>query len=137
MIVDVKRDCPHMEKDNLIDINKFKQIEFEKLKCKKCDETNELWICLICGEVFCSRYTNSHFIEHNKENPDHCLCIGLMDLSVWCYECIIENKSAFSQDKSTDKGCYIESKKTFDYLRILRKFKFDEKEEMTEEQKKN
>ena len=136
MIVDVKRDCPHIEKDNLIDINKFKQIEFEKLKCKKCDETNELWICLICGEVFCSRYINSHFIEHNKENPDHCLCIGLMDLSVWCYECIIENKSAFSQDKSTDKGCYIESKNTFDYLRILRKFKFDEKEEMTEEQKK-
>ena len=135
MIVNVKSDCPHIQKDNLIDINKFKQIPFEKLKCKNCDEDKELWICLICGETFCSRYINSHFIEHNKKNPEHCLCVSLMDLSIWCYECIIENKSALSQDKSNEKGCYIESQKAYDYLRILRKFKFNDEENIEEKKK--
>ena len=32
--------------------------------------------------------------------------------------------------------CSIESKKTFDYLKILRKFIFEEEEEITEVQKK-
>jgi hypothetical protein len=71
---------------------------------------------------------DSHFIDHNKENPGHCLFIGLMDLMVWCYEC--------TQDKSSNKVCSIESKKTFDYLKILRKFIFEEEEEITEVQKK-
>ena len=128
-----KKDCPHIEKYNLMDINKFKQIPFDKLKCKKCDEGSELWICLICGEEFCSRYINSHFIEHSKENPEHCLYVGLMDLRAWCYEC---TKSEFSQDTSNNKVCSIESKKAFDYLRILRKFRFEEKIDITEEQKK-
>ena len=128
MIAEIKKDCPHIEKNNLIDINKFKHIPFGKLKCKKCDENARLWICLICGEASCSNFMDSHSIDHNKENPGHCLFIGLMDLMVWCYEC--------TQDKSSNKVCSIESKKTFDYLGILRKFIFEEEEEITEVQKK-
>ena len=82
MIAEIKKDCPHIEKNNLIDINKFKHIPFGKLKCKKCDENARLWICLICGEASCSNFMDSHFIDHNKENPGHWLFIGLMDLMV-------------------------------------------------------
>ena len=58
-----KRDCPHVLKDNLISIDKFKEIPFDKLKCQKCDESTELWICLICGLTICSRYANSHLLN--------------------------------------------------------------------------
>jgi uncharacterized UBP type Zn finger protein len=56
-------------------------------KCKNCDEIFENWVCLICGDLFCSRYINSHFISHNLEKTDHNICLSLMDLSFWCYSC--------------------------------------------------
>ena len=131
MLVDFKIDCPHVEKQNLLDLNVFKQIQFEKLKCKKCNEEKELWICLICGETFCSRYINGHFVEHNKENQDHCLCLGIMDLSVWCFECVKENNTN-STDKSNDKGCYIESNITNKYIKIIQEIKFGKEKELNE-----
>ena len=47
--VSPKTNCPHIEKSNLLDLKEFKKIPFEELKCKNCDEKDELWICLICG----------------------------------------------------------------------------------------
>ena len=132
MLVEFKKDCPHVEKPNLMDLNKFKQIQFEKLKCKKCNEEKELWICLICGETFCSRYINGHFLEHNKDNQDHCLCLGLMDFSIWCFECIIE-KNTNPKDKSNEKGCYIVSNITNKYIEILAKIKFGKEKENSKE----
>ena len=112
MIINPKKDCPHVEKSNLIDADKFKKIDFEKLKCQKCDESTDLWICLFCGEIYCSKYKKGHFGEHNKDNPDHCLCLCTIDLSIWCCECINDKKENSNSDESTKKkGCYIESKK--------------------------
>ena len=134
MWVSLKKDCPHVLKDNLIDIEKFKQINFSELKCQKCDEKIELWICLICGLPFCSRYKNSHFVEHNKENKDHLLCLGIMDLSIWCYECTKDNK----EETEENKGYYIESPKTNEYIKIYEKFKFhDDSSEKQKEFKEN
>ena len=122
MIVNFRKDCPHTLKDNLMKLEDFKQIPFEKLKCEKCEEKTELWICLHCGLAFCSRYIKSHFIEHNNENKDHVLCLGIMDLSVWCYECLdINNK-----ESNDVKGCYIESNATNEYIKIYENFKFQE-----------
>jgi NAD-dependent histone deacetylase SIR2/NAD-dependent deacetylase sirtuin 2 len=56
-------------------------------KCKDCNEKKENWICLICKEFFCSRYINSHFVKHNEENKSHNICLSMMDLSFWCYDC--------------------------------------------------
>ena len=120
MWVSLKKDCPHALKDNLIDIEKFRQINFSELKCQKCDEKIELWICLICGLPFCSRYKNCHFVEHNKENKDHLLCLGIMDLSIWCYECTKDNQ----EETEENRGYYIESPKTNEYIKIYEKFKF-------------
>lgn len=122
MYISPKKDCPHVLKDNIISIDKFKKIPFHELKCQKCDEKTELWICLICGSAFCSRYINSHFVEHNKENKDHVLCLGIMDLSIWCYECTEDNKNVPDENK----GYYIESKKTNEYIKIYEQFKFSE-----------
>ena len=51
MIGKPKKDCPHVEKRKLFDIEQFRQITFDKLKCEKCEEHKELWICLICGKL--------------------------------------------------------------------------------------
>ena len=132
MIVNFRKDCPHALKDNLLPLEDFKKIPFEKLKCEKCEEKTELWICLHCGLSFCSRYINSHFIEHYNENKEHVLCLGIMDLSIWCYECLdINNK------ESNDlKGCYIESSKTNEYIKIYENFKFQEAKQIAIEEDK-
>ena len=132
MIVNFRKDCPHVLKDNLMSLEDFKKIPFEKLKCEKCEEKTELWICLHCGLSFCSRYINSHFIEHYNENKEHALCLGIMDLSIWCYECLdINNK------ESNDlKGCYIESSKTNEYIKIYENFKFQEAKQIAIEEDK-
>ena len=132
MIVNFRKDCPHALKDNLMSLEDFKKIPFEKLKCEKCEEKTELWICLHCGLSFCSRYINSHFIEHYNENKEHVLCLGIMDLSIWCYECLdINNK------ESNDlKGCYIESSKTNEYIKIYENFKFQEAKQIAIEEDK-
>ena len=132
MIVNFRKDCPHALKDNLMSLEDFKKIPFEKLKCEKCEEKTELWICLHCGLSFCSRYIKSHFIEHYNENKEHVLCLGIMDLSIWCYECLdINNK------ESNDlKGCYIESSKTNEYIKIYENFKFQEAKQIAIEEDK-
>ena len=122
MIVNFRKDCPHALKDNLMNLEDFKKIDFSNLKCGKCEEKTELWICLHCGLSFCSRYINSHFIEHNNENKEHVLCLGIMDLSVWCYDCLDIN----SQNSNDNKGCYIESSSTNEYIKIYENFKFQE-----------
>ena len=115
MIVNFRKDCPHALKDNLMSLEDFKKIPFEKLKCEKCEEKTELWICLHCGLSFCSRYIK-----------------GIMDLSIWCYECLdINNK------ESNDlKGCYIESSKTNEYIKIYENFKFQEAKQIAIEEDK-
>ena len=110
-----KEDCPHIKSKNLVPVKKFKSLPFAALKCKNCEEMSDLWICLFCGEIYCSRYINSHFIEHNNSNQEHCLCLGIMDLSVWCYECIDDKNN---QNNNNEKGCYIKSKITDEYIRI-------------------
>ena len=140
MIVNFKKDCPHAIKDNLMNLEDFKNIDFASLKCEKCEEKTELWICLHCGLAFCSRYINSHFIEHNNENKNHVLCLGIMDISVWCYDCIDIN----NQNSNDNKGCYIESNSTNEYVKIYENFKFQEikdkaikEEEQKKEEEKN
>ena len=133
MIVNFRKDCPHALKDNLMNLEDFKKIDFSNLKCGKCEEKTELWICLHCGLSFCSRYINSHFIEHNNENKEHVLCLGIMDLSVWCYDCLDIN----SQNSNNNKGCYIESSSTNEYIKIYENFKFQEiKDKAIKEEKK-
>ena len=127
MLQTPKKDCPHIDKNNLLNIEEFKKMPFDKLKCKLCDEEKELWICLICGESFCSRNSKSHFIDHNKENKEHCLCINVNNLSVWCHECQ-ENANNENNKDNQDKGCYIESEISNKYKEFIQNYKLGENE---------
>jgi len=117
--VQVKLDCPHVNSKNLFPLEKFKSLPFADLKCKDCEEKSKLWICLFCGEAYCSRYVNSHFVKHNGSNPKHCLCLGIMNLSVWCYKCINDkNNKNKKNNNNNKKGCYKKSEITDEYIEI-------------------
>ncbi|KAF3761296.1 zf-UBP-domain-containing protein, partial [Cryphonectria parasitica EP155] len=52
--------------------------------CGRCDTTDDLWICLICGNVGCGRYKGAHAKEHWKETA-HCFSLELETQHVWDY----------------------------------------------------
>ena len=58
--VQPKLDCPHV-----CDACDFTLPEaFSLQQCSQCHHEPENWLCLGCGAVFCSRYVNSHMLEH-------------------------------------------------------------------------
>ena len=116
MIITTNNNCPHI--GELIPIEKFNSIKFSELSCKNCEEKNDLWICLFCGEPFCGRYKNKHFFSHYQENKEHCIGISTLDLSVWCYNCITKDFK--------DPGSYIESELINKYVDILCSIKFSD-----------
>ncbi len=73
--------CPHLTEvkplQNPIDVNS---------PCKECNDTTENWICLTCQNVYCSRFRNSHMVEHFN-TTQHSMVLSYSDLSVWCYTC--------------------------------------------------
>ena len=128
MLVPVRQDCPHVENATLLSLEEFKKIDFGELQCQNCEEEKELWICLFCGKTFCSRYANSHFIQHNIINPEHCLCLGINDLSIWCYNCKNPHYNNNEENDGDSKGSYIKSEKTDEYINIYNEYKKKEEE---------
>lgn len=53
-------------------------------QCRVCSQTNNLWICLICGHVGCGRYNSQHAIRHYEET-NHCFAMDLESKRVWDY----------------------------------------------------
>lgn len=52
--------------------------------CGRCNTTDDLWICLICGNVGCGRYKGGHAKDHWKETA-HCFSLELETQHVWDY----------------------------------------------------
>ena len=53
-------------------------------RCTVCGSDQDLWICLICGNVGCGRYTSEHAQEHYLETQ-HNFAMALNDNRVWDY----------------------------------------------------
>lgn len=52
--------------------------------CSTCGCHENLWICLICGNVGCGRYNSKHAIEH-YEGTSHCFALDMRTQRVWDY----------------------------------------------------
>lgn len=52
--------------------------------CSVCASTNNLWICLICGNLGCGRYDSAHAFAH-YEATSHCYAMDISSQRVWDY----------------------------------------------------
>lgn len=53
-------------------------------RCLVCGSVEDLWICLICGNVGCGRYTQEHAKQHYMDTH-HNYAMALKDNRVWDY----------------------------------------------------
>lgn len=56
----------------------------EPAECAICHSEENLWACLICGNVGCGRYDNAHAFDHWKQTA-HAFAMDLNSQRVWDY----------------------------------------------------
>lgn len=56
----------------------------EPAECSICHSEENLWACLICGNVGCGRYDNAHAFDHWKQTA-HAFAMDLNSQRVWDY----------------------------------------------------
>ncbi|KAJ8101553.1 BRCA1-associated protein 2-domain-containing protein [Lipomyces tetrasporus] len=56
----------------------------EPNQCSSCGAVQNLWICLICGNIGCGRYDEAHAFQHYMES-DHVYAMDLESQRVWDY----------------------------------------------------
>lgn len=78
--------------------------------CTECSEVNNLWICLVCGNIGCSRYApEQHSLKHFV-NTGHCFAMEMDTSRVWDYagdnyvHRLITNQSDGKLVELPDKG---------------------------------
>jgi len=71
--------------ENRCPICRYTQTPFgEKSVCISCGLDENLWLCLICGFIGCSRYKGKHAQEH-FESTKHTYALELESQKVWDY----------------------------------------------------
>jgi BRCA1-associated protein len=53
--------------------------------CKDCGATENLWICVICGNIGCGRYDEAHAFAHYKATK-HTYAMDVVSQHVWDYD---------------------------------------------------
>lgn len=71
--------------ENRCPICRYTQTPFgEKSVCLICNLEDNLWLCLVCGFIGCSRYMNKHAQEH-FDATKHTYALELESQKVWDY----------------------------------------------------
>lgn len=77
--------------------------------CKTCNTKKNLWMCLLCGHIGCSRYSNMHATEH-FEKTGHTFALELETKRVWDYVSdgyvhrLISHKGEIVEFQNTKRG---------------------------------
>ena len=71
-------------KKNCLICKNFSSKNNNNYKCVDCENTNNLWCCLICGYIGCNRYQEKHSLIHSKKY-NHRYSIELNNQRIWDY----------------------------------------------------
>uniref|UniRef100_A0A6G1SCE3 Ubiquitin carboxyl-terminal hydrolase n=1 Tax=Aceria tosichella TaxID=561515 RepID=A0A6G1SCE3_9ACAR len=55
--------------------------------CQVCKSDRSPWMCVLCGQVHCGRYVNSHARKHFLNDNQHFLAICCHSRAAFCYAC--------------------------------------------------
>ena len=136
-----KRDCPHCTPEHILPKEEFKDVHVND-PCSDCGNVGENWVCLKpgCRAVKCSRYVQSHMLDHQAENPGHGhpIAFSFADFSYWCYACdsyvehpLLDHAAYFFEQKFGE--CGNDDKAVF---AKMQESKYDEKPAGGEEEEK-
>lgn len=53
-------------------------------QCQTCGIINNLWICLVCGQIGCGRENQGHALEH-YQSTNHLYALEIETQRVWDY----------------------------------------------------
>lgn len=79
--------CPVCRHTNILHLDSPLERPFGSSQaslCSTCDCADDLWICLICGNVGCGRYKGGHAKDHWKQSA-HCFALEIETQYVWDY----------------------------------------------------
>ncbi|KAF1950966.1 zf-UBP-domain-containing protein [Byssothecium circinans] len=76
--------CRYTQNDAFTSHNRSLDGEAPDNECSVCGSTENLWICLICGNIGCGRYDSAHAFAH-YEATSHTYAMDVVSQHVWDY----------------------------------------------------
>jgi BRCA1-associated protein len=76
--------CRYTQNDAFTSHNRSQDGELPDNECSVCGSTQNLWICLICGNIGCGRYDSAHAFAH-YEATSHTYAMDVVTQHVWDY----------------------------------------------------
>jgi BRCA1-associated protein len=76
--------CRYTQNDALAGLRAGADGDTPDNECSVCGSTQNLWICLICGNIGCGRYDEAHAFAH-YETTSHTYAMDVVTQHVWDY----------------------------------------------------
>lgn len=76
--------CRYTQNDAFTSHNRALDGDTPDNECSVCGSTQNLWICLICGNIGCGRYDSAHAFAH-YEATNHTYAMDVVSQHVWDY----------------------------------------------------